>query len=86
VFDYVEGAVDELVSVRNKRLASFRVFGNKDRYIEPNEMIERQRLIALPQVSKIGYQVEVEVVTGSGYAWRATTIVDRSAFEHNEVG
>ena len=86
LFEYVPAVSEEIVSVRNKRLASFLVFGDKDRYIEPNEIVERQCLIALPQVSNIGYQVEVEVVTDSGYGWRATTIVDTSGFAHNEVG
>jgi hypothetical protein len=80
VFEYVPAVAEEIVSVRNKRLASFLIFGDKYRYIEPNEIVERQCLIGLPQVSNIGYQVEVEVVTDSGLGWRATTIVDKSVF------
>ena len=85
VFACVPAVADEIVSVRNQRLTSFLVFVEKDRYIEPNELIERQCLIALPQVSNIGYQIEVEIVTISGHGWRATTIVHGSAFEDNEV-
>ena len=84
VFEYVASMEEEIVSVKNKRLTSFRVFGDKDRYIEPNETFQRQSLIALPRTSEIGYQLEIEVVSDSGYAWRTTTIVDRSAFEDNE--
>jgi hypothetical protein len=84
VFEYVPSPADEILRVKNKRLTSFRVFGDQDRYIEPNEIIERQTLIALPWVSKIGYQLEIKIAADSGYAWRATTIVDRSAFEDNE--
>jgi len=51
---------------------------------EPNEIVERQTLIALPRVSSIGYQFEVKIAADSGYVWRATTIFDRSAFEDNE--
>ena len=61
------------------------MFGDQDRYIEPNEVVERQCLIALPRVSNVGYQLEFEVVSDSGYTWRATTIVDRSSFKDNEV-
>ncbi|HKG59538.1 MAG TPA: hypothetical protein VKB05_07150 [Pyrinomonadaceae bacterium] len=86
VFACLPSDDEEIVSVKNKWLAVFQVFGDKDRFIEPNEIVERQSLIALPEVSNIGYQLEVEVVTDSGYAWRATTIVDTSAFEDNEVG
>ena len=86
VFEYVPAESEEIVSVRNKRLTSFGVLGDKDRYIEPNEIVERQYLIALPQASNIGYQLEFEVASESGYAWRATTIVDRSISEDNEVG
>ncbi|HYV14209.1 MAG TPA: hypothetical protein VE980_25100 [Pyrinomonadaceae bacterium] len=86
VFEYVPPQAEEILSVKNNQLSSFRVFGNKDRYIEPNEMIERQTLIALPHVSKIGYQLELEVLSNSGYEWRTTTVVGKSAFEHNEVG
>jgi hypothetical protein len=80
VFEFVPSETDEILRVNDSLLASFRVFGDKDRYIEPNEVVERQRLFVLPRVSSIGYQLEVEVVTDSGYAWRATTVVDKSAF------
>jgi hypothetical protein len=84
VFEYVPSQIEEIPSVKSNLLTSFRVFGDKDGYIEPNEIVERQRLIALPRVSRIGYRLEIEVLTDSGYAWRATTIVDRTAFDDNE--
>lgn len=86
VFEYVPSQAENTLRVRNDLLTSFRVFGNKDRYIEPNEILERQTLIALRHVSKIGYQLELEVWSNSAYVWRATTVVCKSAFEHNEVG
>jgi hypothetical protein len=86
VFEYVPSEAKEILSVRSNRLSSVRVFGEKDGYIEPNEIVERQMLIALPGVSKIGYQLELKVFSNSGYAWRSTTIVDKSVFSHNEVG
>jgi hypothetical protein len=84
IFEYVASPEDEIVSVKNKWLTSFRVFGDKDRYIESNETVQRQSLIALPRTSEIGYQLEIEVISDAGYTWRTTTIVDRSAFEDNE--
>ncbi len=86
VFEYVPSQADEILSVENNQLTSFRVFGDKDRYIEPSEIVERQTLIALPHVSTIGYQLEIKVLADSGYVWRATTVVCKSAFAHNEIG
>ena len=86
VFEYVASEAEEILSVNNNRLASVRMFGDKDRYMEPNEVIERQCLIALPRIPNIGYQLEVEVLSVSGYTWRATAIVDKSSFDDNEAG
>src|ERR1044072_5252345 len=55
VFEYVPSEAKEILSVKNSQLSSFMVFGDKDRYIEPSEIVERQTLIALPHVSRIGY-------------------------------
>ena len=85
VFEYIASEVEEILRVKNNQLISFQVFGDKDRYIEPNEITERQTLIALPRVSKIGYQLELKVFSDSGYTWRATTIVEGVAFEDNAV-
>jgi hypothetical protein len=86
VFECVTSEVEKVLGVVNNRLTTFQVFGDNDRYIEPNEIVERQSLISLPRVSTIGYQLEFEVLSDSGYVWRATTIVDKLAFAHNEVG
>ena len=86
VFEYVRSEAEEILSVNNSRLTSFKVFGDKDRYLEPNEVTERKTLIALPGVSNIGYQLELKIFSDSGYTWRTTTIVERSTFEDNEVG
>jgi len=86
VSNYVTSEPAAIMSVRSNSLGTFQVFGEKDRYIEPNELLERQTLIALPHVSSIGYQLEFEVLSDTGYAWRATSIVDKSAFSHNDVG
>jgi len=86
VFEYVPAEAEEILSVQNKWLTVLEVFRDKDRYIEPNEIVERQTLIALPRISNIGYQLELRVFSDSGYTWRTTTVVRGSAFEHNEVG
>jgi len=86
VFEYILSESAEITSVVTNRLTSFRVFGDKDKYIEPNELVERQCLIVLSRVSTIGYQLEFEVLSESGYSWRATTIASKSAFDDNEIG
>jgi len=86
IYEYVPSQAGEVLSVDNNELTSFKVIEDKHRYIEPNEIVERQTLFALPRVSNIGYQLELRVFSDSGYAWRTTTIVDKSIFAHNEVG
>ena len=86
VFEYVASGAERIVDVESDWLASFRVFADKDKYIEPNETVERQRLIALPRIPNIAYHLEVEVGTDSGYTWRATAIVDKLGFGDKEAG
>jgi len=53
--------------------------GDKDRYIEPNEIIEGHRFIAIPNPLKLAYRLEVEVASIAGFTWRASHIVDKSS-------
>ena len=85
ILEYISAEADEILTVQNKPLTSFSVFGDNERYIEPNEIVERQCLIALPRVTNIGYQLDFEVLSDYGYTWRATTIVDKSGFEDNDL-
>ena len=84
VFECVTSEVEKVLGVVNNELTTFKVFGGNDKFIEPNEFVERQCLIALPRGSRIGYQLELRVLSDSGYVWRTTTIVGKSAFTHNE--
>jgi len=86
VNEYVPPQSAEIMSVPSNSLGTFEFFGDTDRYIEPNEIVERQTLIVLPRISPIGYQLKIEVLSDSGYIWRATTIVDKSVFSHNDEG
>ena len=86
VFECITSEAEKVLGVVNNRLTTFQVFAGNDRYIEPNEIIERQCLMSLPRVPTIGYYLEFEVLSDSGYVWRATTIVDKSAFADNKVG
>ena len=86
VFEYVPSEAEKILSAQNNWLTVLEVFEDKDRYIEPNEIVERQTLIALPRISNIGYQLEFRVFSDSGYAWRTTTVVQGLTFEDNEAG
>jgi len=78
-FEYYPSSQNEIHTVADNRLTSFEVFGDKDRYIEPNEIIEGQRFIAIPNPLKLAYRLEVEVASIAGFTWRASHIVDKSS-------
>src|SRR6185369_12679562 len=76
VSEYVPSEAAETMSVTSNSLDRFEVFTDRDRYIEPNEFVERQTLIALLRVSLIGYQLEFQVLSDTARGWRTTTIVE----------
>jgi hypothetical protein len=86
VSEYVPAEAAAIMTVTSNSLDRFEVFTDRDRYIEPNEFVERQMLIALPRASPIGYQVEFQVLSDTARGWRTTAIVEQSAFSHNHVG
>jgi len=83
LFEYSPSFQDEIHTVAENRLTSFEIFGDKDRYIEPNEIIVGQRFIALPNSLKLAYRLEVEVVSKAGFTWQASHIVDKSLLSDN---
>jgi hypothetical protein len=54
VFEYVPSQIEEIPSVKSNLLTSFRVFGDKDRYIEPNEIVVGQLLTIMKTLSRVG--------------------------------
>lgn len=81
LFEYNASSESEIHTVSDQRLTAFEVFTKDDRYIEPNEIIEGQRLIAMPKALKLAYRLEIEIASTAGYTWRANNIVERSSFE-----
>jgi hypothetical protein len=79
LYEYTPSADAEIHAVADKRITSFAVFKEKDRYIEPNEDIEVQRLISIPGPVKLAYRLEMEIFSVSGFTWRASSIVDKSS-------
>ena len=65
-------------------MTSFAALDENDRYIEPNETIEMQRLISIPGALKTAFRLELEIVSKNGYIWHATTIVDKSGLQDNK--
>jgi hypothetical protein len=83
VFEYQPSSQPDIHTVADKRLTSFDVFSLNDQYVEPNEILEEQRLIAIPTSPKLGLRLELEVMSASGFTWRASTIVDKSSLDGN---
>ena len=83
VFEYTPGTVSKIHTVADKRLTSLDMFEENDRRIEPNEVIAQQTLIAIPGSVQLAYRLELEILSLSGYIWRATTIVDKSTLSDN---
>jgi hypothetical protein len=80
LFGYESSSEPEIHTVSDKRLTAFEVFTKNDRYIEPNEIIEGQRLVAMPTALKLAYRLEIEIASTAGYTWRANNIVDMRSF------
>ena len=83
LFEYTASSDAEIHAVADKRLTSFAVFKEKDRYIEPNEGIEVQRFISIPDPLRLAYRLEVEILSNSGFTWSVATIVDKSSLRDN---
>jgi hypothetical protein len=83
LYEYTVGFDADIHAVGDRRLTSFAVFKEKDRYIEPNQDIEVQRLISVPGQLKLAYRLEVEIFSNSGITWTTATIVDKSSVRDN---
>jgi hypothetical protein len=83
VYEYAVTSEPEIHTVADKRLTAFDVFKPNERYIEPNEIIELKRFVAIPGPIKLGYRLEVEILSKSGFTWTATTIVDKASMGDN---
>jgi len=81
ILEYIASPSTELHKVDDKRVGAFDVFNRADNYIEPNEIIEAQRLIAMPVPLKFAYGLEVQVASMKGFTWRANYIVDKSTLD-----
>ena len=79
VFEYISSSRVEIHTVADNKLGAFEVLDQNDRYIEPKEIIETQRLIALPNPLKIAYRLDVEVASTAGYTWHTARIVDKGS-------
>ncbi len=82
ILEYTSSPSTELHTVDdNNRVGAFDVFNKADNFIEPNEIIEAQRLIAMPVPLNFAYRLEVEVASMRGYTWRANYIVDKGSLD-----
>jgi len=85
LFEYASTYEKEIHTVADKRLTTFDLLLDSDRYIEPNEVVELQRFVSIPAPLKLAYRMEVEVFSKSGLVWDASCIVDQSAMRDNVI-
>src|SRR5205085_2054063 len=71
----VETTVPEIISVQDELLTAFPVF-EKHGWVEPGELIEDQRLIALPAGKYVALRLSLRV-TASGIEWNSWTIIEQ---------
>ena len=87
LYEYISRADAQVYAVKDKRLASFEVFeANKQRYVEPNEAIEVQQFILIPDQPKLAYRLEADIFSTSVFTWRAMSIVDKTSLGDNVDG
>lgn len=83
LYEYTARPDAEIHAVADRRLTSFAVFKEQNRYIEPNEGIEVQQLISVQGPLKLAYRLEIEIFSNAGFTWTAATIVDKSTLRDN---
>ena len=86
VYEYNASVGNETHTVVDNRLATFPILeGADEKEIEPNQMIQKDRLVAVPKPLKLGYRLEAMVVSAGSDAgcWRSTAIVDKAALSDN---
>ena len=85
IFEYVPDEAQKMVTAVDIRVTSFLVFGDDKRHLESNEIMKRQRLLALPRLSKIAYRLELKVTSSSGDSWQTMNIVDKLSLTDNNA-
>jgi hypothetical protein len=83
VYEYTATSEAEIHTVADKRLTAFDLFKPNEEYVEPNEVIELRSFIAIPGPVQLGYRIEVEILSISGFTWTATSIVDKASMSDN---
>jgi hypothetical protein len=83
IFEYLPSQGQDIHTVADQRITSFDIFEDEEQFIEPNEIMERTRFIAIPSPLSLGYRLEVEVISSSGFTWRSSTIIDKSSLGGN---
>jgi hypothetical protein len=85
IFEYVPPDPQQIDIVMDNALTSLPAFVDAKDHLEPNESIKTQRLLALSDLSRIAYRLELEINSDSGYIWRTMSIVDKLTLADNDV-
>ena len=83
VYEYTVTSETEIHNVADRRLTTFELFQPSQKYIEPNEVIELRKFFAIPEPVKLGYRIDVEVLSATGLNWTASAIVDKASMGDN---
>jgi hypothetical protein len=83
IFEYVPPHPQQIITVIDNPLTSLPAFVDEKSFLEPNESIKTQRLLALPNLSRIAYRLELEITSDSGYEWQTISIVNMLTMADN---
>ena len=75
----------EIVAVTDNELTQFEALHENDVYIEPNEIIDGTRFIAIPGSLELGLRLELEIISSRGSTWRTASVVEKSSVGANIV-
>jgi len=79
LFGYSTSPPREIVAVADNKLTQFEALHENDKYIEPNEIIDGTRFIAIPDKVELGFRLELEIISAKGFTWRTASVVEKSA-------
>jgi hypothetical protein len=83
LFEYSRSPTKEIITVTDKKLTQFDALDDNDRYIEPNEIIDGIRFIAIPGTVELGFRLELEIISSREFTWRTSAMVEKSSLGGN---
>lgn len=79
LFGYSLSPAEEIITVPDDKITQFEALHENDKYIEPNEIIDETRFIAIPGSVVLGFRIELEIISSQGFTWRTTSVVEKTS-------